>query len=288
MSSLYSIIQRARHSGSPVIQGNRATFIWEGRTAPYLMSDLNGWDSTARPFKRIQPGSRSAPHISSRAGRSVWSYSLTLPRDAYVEYAFYNPSTRERFLDPLNQHTVSNGVGNRNNFFYMPESRPSPFGVRRADVRVGLLSSQRVETKWLRDDHDREVYLYRPPAKGPVPLLVVYDGQDYLQRAKLTTIVDNMIADKRIQPVGMAFLPHAGRWRSVEYACSDGTLLWLDQVILPLARKRLNLLDIEKHPGAYGVLGASLGGQCPVYGLAHAGNIRQGAEPVGRICDRES
>lgn len=262
MSISDSTFRRARRSGNPVIHGNRATFIWEGRTAPYLMSDLNGWDSTARPFKRIHPGSSSA---SSPLGRSVWSCSLTLPRDAYIEYAFYNPVTRERFLDPLNPHTVNNGMGNRNNFFYMPESMPSPFAVRRADVHVGLLSSQRVETKWLRDDHEREIYLYRPPAKGPVPLLIVYDGQDYLQRAKLTTIVDNLIADKRIQPVAMVFLPHAGRWRSVEYACSDGTLLWLVQVILPLARKRLNLLDIEKYPGAYGVLGASLSGTMSLY-----------------------
>jgi len=262
MSISDSTIQRARRSGNPVIHGNRATFIWEGRTAPHLMSDLNGWDSTARPFTRIRPSSMSA---SSPLGRSVWSCSLTLPRDAYIEYAFYNPVTRERFLDPLNPHTVNNGMGGRNNFFYMPETTPSPFAVRRADVHVGLLSSRRVETKWLRDDHEREIYLYRPPAKGPFPLLVVYDGQDYLQRAKLNTIVDNLIADKRIQPVGMVFLPHAGRWRNVEYACSDATLLWLDQVILPLARKRLNLLDIEKHPGAYGVLGASLSGTMSLY-----------------------
>ena len=58
----------------------------------------------------------------------------------------------------------------------------------------------------------------------------------------------------------MAFLPGAGRWRNVEYACSDATLLWLDQVILPLSDEKLNLLDVKKHPGAYGVLGASLGG----------------------------
>jgi enterochelin esterase family protein len=132
-------------------------------------------------------------------------------------------------------------------------------------VDGGGLSSQRVETKWLRDDHEREIYLYRPPVKGPVPLLVVYDGQDYLQRAKLTTIVDNLIADSRIQPIAMVLLPHAGRWRSVEYACSDGTLLWLDQVVLPLAYKRLNLLDINTHLGAYGVLGASLGGTMSMY-----------------------
>lgn len=226
---------------------------------PHLMSDLNGWDNTARPFRRLSPDSASA-------SRKTVSYcSLTIPRDAYIEYVFYNPVARRRFLDPWNQRTVNNGMGSRNNYFYMPESMPSPFVVRRADVHVGRLSSHRVETKWLRDDHAREIYFYRPPAKEPVPLLVVYDGQDYLQRARLTTIVDNLIADKRIQPIAMAFLPHAGRWRSVEYACSDGTLLWLDQVILPLAQKRLNLLDINKHLGAYGVLGASLGGTMAMY-----------------------
>src|SRR5215216_4965511 len=173
MSISDSTIRRARRSGNPVIQGNRATFICEGRAAPYLMSDLNGWDSTVRSFKRIHPNTKSASHISSPLRRPVWSCSLTLPRNAYVEYAFYNPTTRERFLDPLNQRTVNNGMGNRNNFFYMPESMPSPFAVRRAEVHVGRLSSLRVETKWLRDDYEREIYLYRPPAKGPVPLLIV-------------------------------------------------------------------------------------------------------------------
>lgn len=259
MSLPDSTVQRARRSGNPVIHGNRASFIWQGRTAPYLMSDLNGWASTYRPFKRLSPSHESTSH------KSVWSCSLTIPRDAYVEYAFYNPATRQRFLDPMNHHTVSNGMGARNNFFYMPENMPSPFAMRRADVDGGVLSSHRVETKWLRDEHEREIYFYRPSVKGPVPLLVVYDGQDYLQRAKLTTIVDNLIADKRIQPIAMVMLPHAGRWRNVEYACSDATLLWLDQVVLPLAQKRLNLLDINKHLGAYGVLGASLGGTMSMY-----------------------
>ncbi len=53
--------------------------------------------------------------------------------------------------------------------------------------------------------------------------------------------------------------------RSLEYACSDATLAWLDHEILPLARKQLNLLDIEEHPGAFGVLGASFGGLMAMY-----------------------
>jgi enterochelin esterase family protein len=147
----------------------------------------------------------------------------------------------------------------------MPDAMPSPFAMRRADIRVGALTSHRVETKWLRDDYERVIYLYRPPVKQPVPVMVVYDGQDYLRRGKLTVIVDNLIADRHIAPIAMAFLPSASHWRSVEYACSDATLLWLDQIILPLANEKLNLLDIKKHPGAFGVLGASLGGTMALY-----------------------
>jgi len=254
-----STIQRARGSGNPIIDGNRATFIWEGKTAPYLMSDLNDWDEKSKPFKRVSP--RRIP----ASEKPIWSCSLSLPSDAYLEYAFHDPKTQTRFLDPLNRRTVNNGVGGRNNFFYMPEAVPSPFVFRRADVPSGSVKGYRVESKWLRDDSERQIYLYKPPVKESVPLLVVYDGQDYLNRAKLGTIVDNLIAEKRIRPIAMAFLPSAARWRSIEYACSDATLFWVDQVILPFARKKLRLLNIEKYPGAYGVLGASLGGTMSLY-----------------------
>ena len=259
MMASNSKLLRARQLGNPVIDGPEVTFFWEGRSAPTLMSDANNWDEKANPFKRLSPRLRPA------TAKSVWYCTLSLPRDAYIEYAFYDRVTQEKLLDPLNRRTVSNGLGSRNNFFYMPQTMPSPFSVRRADIPVGVLKSQRVETRWLRDDYEREIFLYRPPVKEPVPLLVVYDGQDYLQRGKLTTMVDNLIADGRIRPIAIAFLPNAGRWRSLEYACSDGTLLWLDEIILPLANEKLSLIDINSQPGAFGVLGASLGGTMSLY-----------------------
>jgi enterochelin esterase family protein len=259
MTTTHSTLQRARKSGNPVIQGNQATFIWEGKTAPRLICDLNDWDGRHTPFRRLPP--KFVPDTD----RSAWFCSLTLPRDAYLEYAFYAPANQEKFLDPKNRRTVGNGMGSRNNFFYMPEAMPSPFATRRPSAPVGVLTTHRVETKWLREDYEREVHFYAPPVREPVPLLVVYDGQDYLNRGRLATIVDNLIAERRIRPIAMAFLPNGGRWRDVEYACSDGTILWLDQVILPLAKKKLNLLDINKRPGAYGVLGASLGGTMSLY-----------------------
>ncbi len=254
-----SIIQRALGSGNPVIHGDRAIFIWEGDSAPHLIGDFNHWDDKPKRFKRV------SPRLIPDSAQPIWYAALPFPRDAYVEYAFHDPVTQKNFLDPLNKKSVPNGMGGRNNFFYMPETMPSPFPMRRADVTPGALAGHRVDTKWLREDYEREIFFYRPPVKEPVPLLVVYDGQDYLNRGKLAVIVDNLIAEGRIQPIAMAFLPSGGRWRDVEYACSDGTLLWLDENVLPLAKEKLNLLDIQKHPGAYGVLGASLGGTMAMY-----------------------
>jgi enterochelin esterase family protein len=259
MTSFDSIIQRALESGNPVVQGNRVTFIWEGEAAPQLISDITGWDDKPKPFKRLASTPQSA------SGKMFWSCSVTVPRDAYVEYAFLDPVAGQKIIDPLNEHTVNNGVGSRNNFFYMPETMPSPFSLRRAAVRASTLLRLRVSTDFLQDDSERDVYLYKSPVSEAVPLLVVYDGYEYLNRAKLTTIVDNLIADKRIQPIAIAFLQNGKARRNVEYLCSDATLTWLEREILPLAHEHLRLLDIEKHPGAYGVLGASAGGLMSMY-----------------------
>jgi enterochelin esterase family protein len=252
-------MRRAFASGNPTVDGNRATFFWEGDFAPHLISDLSGWEDRPRPLKRVSLSSKFA------SDKTIWSCSLSVPRDAYLEYAFYNPLTQEKILDPLNAQSVSNGVGSRNNFFYMPESMPSPFSLRRADVRTGTLTRHRVGTDLLQDDGERDVYLYRPPTNAPVPLLIVYDGYDYLQRGKLATIVNNLIADQRIRPIAMAFLQNGRSRRNVEYFCSDATISWLDREVLPLAREHLRLININDHPGQYGVLGASAGGLMSMY-----------------------
>ena len=245
-------IRRALEMGNPVVHGNKATFIWEGEVAPHVISDVSNWTEKPKYFKPT-------------ANDKIWSFSLTVPRDAYVEYAFHHPLTREKILDPLNRQSVSNGMGSRNNFFYMPETMPSPFSVRRADVRSGTITRHRVDAGFLQDDGERDVYLYKPPASGAVPLLIVYDGTDYLNRARLATIVDNLIADKRIRPIAIAFLQNGRSRRNVEYLCSDATIHWVEREVLPLARKHLKLINIEENPGAYGVLGASAGGLMSFY-----------------------
>jgi enterochelin esterase family protein len=247
----HPLIEKANEQDNPIIEGNQVTFIWQGKTAPHLIDDIHDWEEHPQKMTRIEKG--------------LWTYSTELSADAYLEYSFYEPLSKQRITDPLNGKTVYNGLGNYNHFFYMPGHFPTDLAEIRKHIPRGKVTHHIVNTWILADDGQREVYLYRSPAKEPVPLLIVYDGVDYLERAKLNIIVDNLIHEKRIQPIAMAFLQNGGDRRGVEYACSDATVMWLDNVILPLARKHLRLLDVETHRGAYGALGASFGGLMSVY-----------------------
>ncbi len=109
----------------------------------------------------------------------------------------------------------------------------------------------------------RTVHLYQPCVSEPVPLLVVYDGEDYLRQAHLPTIVDNLILLKRIRPLAMALIQNGGKARLLEYSCSDVTLDLLTNQVLPLAQEHLNLHSPRRDP--FGILGASMGGLMALY-----------------------
>jgi len=236
---------------NPVIAGNRATLYWQGSNAPQVISDLHGWENVPQKMNRLE--------------KDLWAYSMRVSPTAYIEYAFFDPHTKQRLQDPLNTNTVYNGFGSDNHFFYMPEAHPTELARRNLQIPHGRITRHIVNADAITDNAHRVIHLYHPPSREPAPLLIVYDGADYLKRARLNYIVDNLIHQKRIRPIAIAFLQNGGVNRSVEYACSDAVLLWLAGVVLPFAHKRLNLLDILHHPGAFGVLGASYGGLMSVY-----------------------
>ena len=73
--------------------------------------------------------------------------------------------------------------------------------------------------------------------------------------------MDSLLAKGRIHAVALAFVDNAGQdLRTMEYACSDATLAFLTMKVIPIAQRELNLIDVNTNPGAFGVLGASMGG----------------------------
>jgi enterochelin esterase-like enzyme len=235
--------------GNPIIEGETATFIWQGRTAPRLVDDMHNWEEEPQTMSRVRPG--------------LWSLSMRLAENAYLEYGFLDPKSGERIADPLNQKRIWNGINSYNNYFYMPGGEPNPLVQPVAGVSPGTVTEFQVPTKEYLGHGKRSVILYQPLVKESVPLVVVYDGSDFLKRARLNIIVDNLIAQKRVRPFAMAMIKDGGQARNQEYSCSDSTLGFVSDCILPLAQEHLKL--ISPGGGAYGVIGASLGGLMALY-----------------------
>ena len=246
-----SIIKHHKSESTPIIKNNTATFVWKGRKPPVLIGDFTGWDT-------------ENPAIMVKNGPGEWTYQLTLLPDAYIEYGFLKGG--ESIPDPLNPRQTSNGFGGYNNFFFMPEYKPTTLDRKKRNVPHGRITSHKVLTGYSIPGASRMVHLYHPPVTEAIPLVVVWDGQDYLNRIHLNYIVDNLISKGRIQPLALAFVENGGQEiRTVEYACSEATLVFLMTEVMPLARKELNLIDINAYPGAFGVLGSSLGGLMALY-----------------------
>jgi enterochelin esterase-like enzyme len=245
----HPLLIKARTNGNPVIEGEVATLIWQGSTPPCLIDDVHNWDDS--------------PQKMSRLGRELWSFAIPLFSDAYLEYAFLDPQTGGRIPDPLNPRRVWNGISAYNHYFYMPKGKPSSLVDPIKGITRGTVTRYTLPTREYAASANRSVYLYHPPVETQVPLLIVYDGTDYLHRGKLNIIVDNLIARNRIQPFAMAMLQNGGQARSVEYSCSESTLGLLMDCVLPLAKEHLNLEPIDK--GNYGIMGASLGGSMALY-----------------------
>ena len=251
------LLAKVMSTGNPIIEGRKATIVWRGKTAPLLVNDFHNWED--------------GPQKMEPLGKNLWVFSMLLSQYAYMEYAFLDSKSGERITDPFNPKRIWNGVNSYNHFFYMPSATPTHLIYPNEGIPRGIISRHKVPTGEFIVGSTRTVYLYQPPVNGPVPLVVVYDGVDYLKRANLNVIVDNMIAGGRIRPFAMAMIQNGGSARSVEYVCSDSTLGFIIEHLLPLAKQNLKLSSPAESP--YGVLGASLGGLMALYTGLRASQI---------------
>lgn len=255
-----SILEQAQQLGTPLIAGDRATFVWHGQgEPPLLIAEFTDWLAAPLALEEREPG--------------VWAVEVVLPPDAYAEYSFIRrfrgpaaPSEiNERVADPFNPRGAWNGLRTINHWFTMPGFVPTPLIERGAGVARGAVSEHELAGGMFLGGTHRTIALYQPPVSEPTPLVLVWDGADYLERAALNIVVDNLIAQKRIRPIALAFMPEAGPARFVEYAMNESTLAFVRQTLMPLARQHLNLLDEATEPGCHGVMGASMGGLMALY-----------------------
>jgi enterochelin esterase-like enzyme len=258
MNETKAIIDKLEENGNPIIEGNRAMIYWHGGDPPVLASDFSFWES-------------GEPIVLSKVGKNLWVHELELPSDAYIEYAFFKDKTR--VLDPLNRRVIPNGLGNYNNYFGMPDYKPTEWINHTQGIPHGKVFSAALPTYYMIAGKYRKVYFYQPPVNEPVPLIVVYDGAEYNFRARLSDMLDNLIAANRVQPAALAMVCNSPKIRPIEYCCTDLTVQFILQILIPTANQKLNLLDPSKHPGSFGILGSSMGGLMSFYTALRAPQI---------------
>ena len=240
-----TVVVQAQAQKTPLISGEQATFVWTGEQAPVLVGDMTGW----RPWEAVSGGQKM-----EEVGPGVWSCTLTLPPDAYVEYVYLVDGQRR--YDPFNPRRVPNGFGEHNNCFWMPHAPQSPLFRRRRMVPAGTVRQQVFRSMRLAGGR-RNVRLYQPAQEGPYILLLVLDGKDYFQRAKLTTLADNLLHERTLPPLAIAFLDNARESRFAEYGCSEALVGFVAQELIPWVASQVSLVP---QTGGHCVLGASLGG----------------------------
>ncbi len=181
----------------PYVDGARVAFLYRGDAAAVeWRGDFNGWSSE---------GALSGQNL---IGTDLWIALAEFPTGARLDYKIVvNGATW--LLDPANPHHQWSGTG-PNSELRMPDSVPSEWTRRRDGIPQGTLSDPATMTESY-GGYALTYQVYTPAdydGSVNLPVMYVLDGQDYLDErlGALATILDNLIAAGKIEPVIAVFV----------------------------------------------------------------------------------
>jgi enterochelin esterase-like enzyme len=232
------------------------------------------------------PNIREKPLIRL-ADSDLWYLTARMPADSRFDYAYVVtedppphrlPFRKERAPDPRwtkkqadpNNPFVQGGLSR----VELPGAPPQPWILVRPDVPKGKLSQTKLDSAQLKET--RRFGVYTPPGydpKGRYPLLIAFDGEVYgLEPDGLMpvpTILDNMIAEKKIPPVVAALVANQGtRERDLPGSAQFSAFVAKELVPQLRAVYRAGLTPAETI-----VTGSSFGGLCSSYTAFHHSDV---------------
>ena len=227
------------------------------------MGDFNGW---GRDEKFRNKGTRVA-------NTSLWFLKAAFPVDARLDYKLVL-NGMDYILDPYGTYQQWSGVGggSPNSELRMPRWQEDPELHERNDVPRGQVIHDRLLTsRVLGYQVTFNVYL---PAGidglGKLPVIYVTDGYEYLlpQLGNMATLLDNLIADKKIKPIVAVFVDHrepvnrSNNKRMQELSMNKAYLDFFTTELIPEIEKNYPVMAV---PGQRAILGSSMGGLTATY-----------------------
>jgi enterochelin esterase family protein len=198
---------------------------------------------------------------SSRLSYLLGAVSVGKTR-AFLSDADWQKKVARLGLDPLNAKRTP-GPNADESAVELPDAIPQPYVAARANVARGRITRFTLRARG--SGEERQIGVYLPAKTSPSAienLLVILDGEGVPEQFPASTILDNLISEKRVAPTA-AILIHNGtntRIRDLWYS-DDFTRLIRDE-ILPAVRRRFALPACPAHCA---VAGRSLGGSAAMF-----------------------
>lgn len=227
----------------PIIEGEKCTFCFRGEADEVWVCHRIVGRPDRVPMRRL-PNS------------DLWFTVLELPAGSRVEYQIEvrRGEAYERFNDPLNPKLAHSPVGSSSVCQASGYTEPE-WAMFDPDSRHGELIDLVQQSSALRRDSTCRVYLpARFRATRRYPLLVVHDGDDFLNFAAMKNVLDNLIHRRDMAETVVAFTNPGDRLR--EYANSAQHARFLTAELIPRLESELPLLG---NPAGRCLMGASFG-----------------------------
>ena len=188
----------------------------------------------------------------------MWVRAEELPAGARLDYKLVRGGS-EWMLDPWNPRTMMGGFGPNSSVATPGYVAPAEVTPRR-EVPRGRYDDFTVASAVY--GGDRRVLVYVPAGLGgtsagaaPVPALYLLDGIDYREFAKVHTVLDNLLHDRKVPPFLLVLLPPGDRRK--EYERSEAFEKFLVGEVVPAVEARH---PARRDAAGRGVMGVSLGG----------------------------
>lgn len=249
------------------------TFLWFGKEPVrnvVVFSGLTNYAYTRAVLPDIQ--------MAQLDGTDIWFKTFKVRRDARFAYQLSvndslipeedeidDNARRARLIsDPLNPHHVDDALSKTSTAESLVElpGAPPQLWIRQSGKPAGQLKRRQFRSEILRNERDVSVYTpggYNARG-GPYPLLVVFDGDAYTDAIPTPTILDNLIAARKIPPVVAVFLNNVRSnqpyIRTLELSCNASFTRFLVAELLPWIRQNYH---VARTPATTAVGGASRG-----------------------------
>lgn len=248
----------------PLTQEDSVAFLYRAKASSvFWMGDFNGWGYD----KKINNKGVRIPNTD------IWILKTAFPKDARLDYKILVNGS-EWIIDPANPHQQWSGVGggSPNSELRMPDWKEDPITLSKSGVTSGKLEDDILfNSKILGYQITYSVYLpagYTSSQKYPT--IYVTDGYEYMHErmGNMLTILDNLIDQKKIQPIIAIFIDHrepvnrSNNRRMQELAMNSNYFAFFEEEFIPHIESKLSVI---KDPQQRAIMGTSMGGLTAAY-----------------------